>query len=74
MIYTDSVSSAKSRDNGFVKCGGSGDNEWREADCHAKYERDVFKCNTFAKYMGGLPGLALCKKQAFDDYRECRGH
>ncbi|MDR7009271.1 DUF6531 domain-containing protein [Paraburkholderia strydomiana] len=74
MIYTDSVSSAKSLDNGFVKCGGSGDNEWREADCHAKYERDVFKCNTFAKYMGGLPGLALCKKQAFDDYQECRGH
>ncbi|HEX7934062.1 MAG TPA: hypothetical protein VF573_13450 [Paraburkholderia sp.] len=59
---------------GFVKCGGSGDNEWREADCHAKYERDMFNCNALAKYMGGLAGLALCKKNAFDDYQECRGH
>jgi YD repeat-containing protein len=64
---------AGSGNGGMVKCGSSGDNEWREADCHAKYESDMFRCNSLAKYMGGLAGLALCKKNAFDDYQECRG-
>ncbi len=65
---------AGSGGGGMVKCGSSGDNEWREADCHAKYERDIFRCNSLAKYMGGLPGLALCKQNAFGDYQECRGY
>ncbi|WP_168794996.1 DUF6531 domain-containing protein [Paraburkholderia aromaticivorans] len=62
-----------SGDGGMVKCASSGDKEWREADCHAKYEREMFRCNALAKYMGGLAGLALCKQNAFADYQECRG-
>jgi hypothetical protein len=73
MLYS-TLFGAGSGDGGMVKCGSSGDNEWREADCHAKYESDMFRCNSLAKYMGGLAGLALCKKNAFDDYQECRGH
>jgi hypothetical protein len=65
---------AGGRDGGMVKCAGSGDKEWLEAECHAKYERDMFKCNALAKYMGGLAGLALCKQNAFAYYQDCRGH
>jgi hypothetical protein len=61
-------------DGGMVKCGASGDNEWREADCLAKYESDMRLCGAIAHPMGGKRGVALCKEQAFEDYQECRGY
>jgi hypothetical protein len=40
-------------DGGMVKCGSSGDNEWRETYCHAKYEVELQRCDNFAYVMGG---------------------
>jgi len=65
---------AGSNDGGMVKCGSSGNNEWREADCHAKYMYDMQICNSLGTIMGKSRGRALCKQQAFEDYQECRGH
>jgi YD repeat-containing protein len=59
---------------GIVKCASNGDKEWREADCHVKYESDVRLCASIAYPMGGKRGVALCKQQAFLDYQECRGY
>jgi YD repeat-containing protein len=61
-------------DGGMVKCGSSGDNEWRETYCHAKYEVEMQRCDNFAYVMGGERGKALCKQNAWNDYQECRGY
>ncbi|MFM0669636.1 DUF6531 domain-containing protein [Paraburkholderia sediminicola] len=63
-----------SGDGGMVKCGSSGDNEWRETYCHAKYEVEMQRCDNFAYVMGGERGKALCKQNAWNDYQECRGY
>ncbi|WP_434109108.1 DUF6531 domain-containing protein [Paraburkholderia caffeinilytica] len=61
-------------DGGMVKCASSGDKEWREGDCFAKYQYDMQICNSLGTIMGKKRGRALCKQQAFQDYQECRGH
>lgn len=63
---------AKSSGSGMVKCGGDG--EFREADCFSKYKYDMQICSSLAPIMGGKRGYALCTKNAFSDYQECRGY
>ncbi|MFL9869858.1 DUF6531 domain-containing protein [Paraburkholderia fungorum] len=72
MLYS-ALFGAAGGDGGMVKCGSSGDNEWLEAHCHARYEHDMFKCIVFGKMMGGTRGVAKCEQQAFADYQTCRG-
>lgn len=73
MLY-GALFGAASGDGGMVKCGSRGDIEWREGECHAKYESDMRLCASIAYPMGGKRGVALCKQQAFLDYQECRGY
>ncbi|MFM0127351.1 DUF6531 domain-containing protein [Paraburkholderia sediminicola] len=65
---------ASNGDGGMVKCGSRGNDEWREADCHAKYERDMLNCISLGRIMGGTRGVARCEQNAFADYQECRGY
>ncbi|MFM0227747.1 DUF6531 domain-containing protein [Paraburkholderia dipogonis] len=73
-ILYSTLFGAGSGDAGMVKCGSHGDNDFREADCHRKYELDMLNCNTLGTIMGGKRGRALCKQNAFQDYQECRGY
>ncbi|MEX3759353.1 hypothetical protein [Paraburkholderia phenoliruptrix] len=74
MLYGTLFGAAPGDGGGFVKCGSSGDNEWRETHCHEKYMYDMQICNSLGTIMGGARGRALCKQQAFQNYQECRGH
>jgi hypothetical protein len=43
------------------------------ADCFYEYESAIRTCDNLAHLMGGAPGYALCKQNAFADYQTCRG-
>lgn len=68
-----SLLSGTGNDGGMVNCASKPD-EWRQADCHDKYEHAMQTCQNLAKIMGGVRGLALCQANAFQDYQECRGY
>lgn len=51
-----------------------GVSETDEAECFSQYERDMDLCRALGGPMGGSRGQALCEKNAFDNYQQCRGY
>ncbi|NML31151.1 hypothetical protein [Paraburkholderia antibiotica] len=51
-----------------------GVSEATESACFEQYERDMEFCSAIARPMSGSRGRAICEKNVFDNYQQCRGY
>lgn len=51
-----------------------GVSEEDEAECYARYERDMDECNAYKLAMGGARFMESCSQRAFSNYQQCRGY